>query len=565
MPIQGYITFPGIRGIIRANCTLGTGISPSAVAITLVPQRGITILIGPLIWIYGNTRIVFRNARIDKASIQVNQGGYIESLTILDRRWRWADGWISKFYNIRYKSTTGIIPETKATPQQMAKDFLFEMGEARYNVGSMPSNLNIEMKLKAHNPAQALQKLANDVGCRIIYDPINDRIDVRPKGQNSAIPSTRIVQEGAGVNIKPLPSHIDLIFNETEYEFRWSTRAVGLDTDEEIKPIDDLSYTPSNGWGKESPKGMHNVRFEHGKKAHSYAQKSVFKWYEITKALKKPVAATATTWIDPVGDEQLRYRDNNGTIFKLVEWDFELFDHMILKDLATNRRREIELYGSYWDGNFNFTNTVIMTPLDVDSSLDKKRAIVKLNKPLVFLETTGNSFTNRPAIVYVQLMGKWAPNYPQPPLRHLLRYTLGGPGLAFAIKEPALKLQVVGVYGNTGQFLNVVTNNVTLGVEANKLFVANLEQFQPVSSRNIRYEGLRKVSPSGSVLQVGWQVGPDGAFTTVGVNSTWDLILDIDEDTAAAFERELTQDILNEWLIDIDEHLADEKSKKSQP
>src|SRR5690242_16357043 len=112
---QGLAAFGGIKQILSASLTLSHGISPSVCTVEIVPQDPFTLApFGPLVLSYGSAQIVFPDCRIDRASYRLNAQGFVTSLQIQDRRWRWAYGSISGSYNI-LNAQIGINNDTRAT------------------------------------------------------------------------------------------------------------------------------------------------------------------------------------------------------------------------------------------------------------------------------------------------------------------------------------------------------------------------------------------------------------------------------------------------------------------
>src|SRR5262245_9995696 len=96
---QGLATFPGVKQILSFHGTLQQGVTPSVFQLVIIPQETPIQLQGDLTITYNNTKIVLKDCCIDIGSYSLNKQGYVVSLNIRDRRWKWDFGEISGSYN----------------------------------------------------------------------------------------------------------------------------------------------------------------------------------------------------------------------------------------------------------------------------------------------------------------------------------------------------------------------------------------------------------------------------------------------------------------------------------
>ena len=134
---QGIAYFAGIQAFLSFNYTLTPGITPGLATLYIPPQPGRIFEVGPLLVSYGNTQLVFPDCKVDRISVETDGEGHtVWGLSILDRRWKWAWGRISGYYNVRRGET--LVKETEKRPQELATLCLEAMGETGYDVSRMP-------------------------------------------------------------------------------------------------------------------------------------------------------------------------------------------------------------------------------------------------------------------------------------------------------------------------------------------------------------------------------------------------------------------------------------------
>ena len=283
--IQGLCTFPGIDAVLSATYSLQHGISPGVCTIECKPQGNFASEGGDLVFDYGGTRLVFPQCKVDSHSFRFTESGQIWSLQILDRRWKWVDfKEISGHYNVRL-DTFAILKSTEKTPQDLARFCLQAMGEGNYDVSQLPNDTRPEVHWEAENPAQALQKLVEPLGCRVVLG-IDNAVRICLVGQGGTLPSESILTASIGINPPEKPDSIKVVCGKTRFQADFVLEAVGLDLDGTIRPINELSYKPTNGWENESPGHYLGVKLllalRNPEYARELAKATVFRWYRIT-------------------------------------------------------------------------------------------------------------------------------------------------------------------------------------------------------------------------------------------------------------------------------------------
>jgi len=225
------IRWPGLKtGYYSAMHTVGHGISPSVCVLVIPPQGPDFAGFGQLEWVQGNTAVKFSSCRMDKIDPEWTSEGPIWRVTILDRRWRWRYGVIHGRYNVRnpdgsVKDGSNGERNTEKTPQELAALCFDAMGEGRYDVGDLPNDTRPEVLWDGAVPAQALQALCDQFGCRIVPQAA-DTFAIRRAGVGADLPRMDVMEFHAGFDTAELPDQVGVQLGETLIEVHLPLEAV---------------------------------------------------------------------------------------------------------------------------------------------------------------------------------------------------------------------------------------------------------------------------------------------------------------------------------------------------
>lgn len=152
--------------IVAASYTLNQGAGPSSCIVRILPQADFVIGECNIVFTDGTTTITLPNCKLDTMQLDYSQGTIWE-LTFLDRRWKWQLGQIDGRYNL-YNPDQSLNTVTEQSPQQLATLCLEMMGETGYDVANLPNVARPLANWDYANPAQALEDLAESLGCRVV-------------------------------------------------------------------------------------------------------------------------------------------------------------------------------------------------------------------------------------------------------------------------------------------------------------------------------------------------------------------------------------------------------------
>lgn len=280
---------------------MGHGTTPTGFRLVVAPQpAGSVIDQGTLGLEYNNERLEFPGCRVDRARFTFDRGGQLVELTIVDRRWKWGMaytdgdltfGRISGEYNIRredgtIKKIVGgdpalAIEDSERTPQQLAELLLLSAGEiiAPGALAALPSDVRPYVLWDSSNPMRELESLAESLGCRVVLNPLDNLVRIHKLNQGNLLPATKIMRYGGGANFNDTPDQVDVVTAPIAWQYDLTLRAVGLDLDGQVKPIDDLSYKPEGGW-IDLDLFSNGGEFDEAAKR-NLALRTVYRWYEV--------------------------------------------------------------------------------------------------------------------------------------------------------------------------------------------------------------------------------------------------------------------------------------------
>lgn len=306
---QAKFSFTGIKNAIGGSMVFSRGISPGVCILKTVPEPILFSQVGTLAIEFGSERILLPNCAVNTHTLTLDthphQTGMKRAsprtwqIQIMDRRWAWRYKKISGEYNVRLPNDmvrvgTAWTPE-KHSLYELAELCLKAMGERNYDISVLPRNVYPYVNWQNANPASELQALCDLVSCVIVYDWMYDRVVLHRLGVGESLPANPTqVNPSLPVSISRLPDKIRLECWPTRYQLRFELEAVGLDKDGDIKRIDDLTYTPSDGWEKEWWCAFPNVEEDY----RHLAFKTVFRWYRI-----KSVGTGGSLAVPGVGEQ----------------------------------------------------------------------------------------------------------------------------------------------------------------------------------------------------------------------------------------------------------------------
>lgn len=525
MTLAASVTYGGIS-CMSASYTLGHGITPGVAEIECQPQNRPFPAVGDLVISDGENSVAFLGMRADQRSARRGSDGMTWRFTLLDRRWKWQFGAIFGEYNRRDDSDETIVQEDRPilgiekTPRELAELLLDAMSEQRYDVSQLPNDQRPHVEWIGANPAQELASLADLSGCRVVLT-LDGSVRLIPLGQGSSVPSSpRITEASLSSDPPERPDAIDVIGGPFRIQTRVDLEAVGLDTDGKIKPIDNLSYKPTNGWERE------NAQFGSITDAETLAlaKKTVYRWYRLKVSTPISVPILPSDYQQITGIEQLVNVDDS-----LVEF---------AKDSVTAERtkKKARVYGVYYlnraDKDANSSTSADYEYLgDKDRlpgetvggfTVDGHRNLVIFDQQVVKKDTS----TNRYTAAELKLECSFGIRDQRTGQQVVWDYFYQVPGARSGtgpevVETDTINLEVYESFSADGtstgwKALREVSDLVN---ESRYLAEGAVQKYQSIDTADATHIGIVPISPDGALVQVTWSIEDGKPWTKISRGS----------------------------------------------
>ncbi|HUS40749.1 MAG TPA: hypothetical protein VMX74_14955 [Pirellulales bacterium] len=260
--LQATIEYPGIQQVHSASITLSHGITSSLFLLNVAPQEQQIALSGDLVLRFGTRTIAFRDCRVDQASMQFDQSGQLLSLTIADRRIDWAGGAVFGRYNVRhvngqiYQEPDGpfnAISHPERSPAELAGLLLTALGEQNFDVSALESFSEARPPANwiGGPPARYLGELVAQFACRVVLG-LDNRVRIVREGEGEQLPFEDVELFFPAIS-KDKGRKYGVMWGPTRWQVDILLEPVGLDFDDQVKPVSELSYRPDNDWESVGP------------------------------------------------------------------------------------------------------------------------------------------------------------------------------------------------------------------------------------------------------------------------------------------------------------------------
>ena len=523
--MQGIATFPGVLAVRSATYTLTPGITPGTALLEMAPQETLIAQGGTLQLAYGNVLLQFPHCRVDKGTIIRNRDGMVVELTVLDRRWKWRFGQISGNYNLRRDDATGqsggggsndnpIISSTERTPRQLCTLCLTAMGESNFDVSRVPNADRPRVQWNYTNPAQALADLAELLRCRIVLR-LDNSVTLEPLDSGVSLPADATITDiSAGVDTPEIPDQLVVVCGRKLYQVDLRLEAVGVDTDGTIKLLDQLSYTPTNGWGNVDLDHFHQVS---DARSRTLAQSCVFRWYRITSdwglAFPSEVASQIETreQLLPLEQTQLETTTVNGvTRPKPAQVFGQWFDPRVRSPYASLNGNSVSSLQPLSDGTTDDDRRALYRG---EFHLDAAQGLVQFARP-VFRWNSSSPPTRLPALLILRTTVGIRDVPSGPWQRHEKSRDLGSAGTPPRyIARDEIELRHIVRYNSTYQPHQVDSNQSAVDQACSLILDQLASEYQTTAPETRGFVGLKPIEPDGSIDRVTWIVGLQGTWT----------------------------------------------------
>lgn len=506
--LQATIEWPGLEAVESFSGTLSHGSSPSVFRISCFPQKKPPKKSGKLTLRYGGFKMTLDDCIIDSASYSFNQSGDIIGLNILDRRWRWRGGYVSRIANTK--------PETAIDSAKDLFDELSEKTGEKWDTSDVAKDIFPSISWDYVSIAQALSDLCQQTNYRVVLQT-SDKIKICKVNQGKQLPANLPCEGyGAGLDTQELPDSLLVVGAPLQVECDVYLKAVGMSEDKTLDdpwlPIEDLPYKPSTGWnvawGTVDTGLMDRPQAELIRRYVFRAYRSRFFYTPNSNVIRARIADDIPDEKKPVVVQNQYSRQLMPVLYPetAVVWgDFADRNSLNGSDRNTGAAFEKVRKPTIPDSEKVNIDFQIISVNDYDF-------IVLFSEPVFRYKDDG---TAEPANLNIRCTLQ-ANHYDGGPIRYekgaILGKTANGERLPMVIRAEDL-VQTIDIEGKSFP--------ADLEARANKYLNDKRKQLTDAKPEEATYTGWHKIELDGAIQSLAWTMGANGASMTVSRNQDY--------------------------------------------
>jgi hypothetical protein len=506
-----YCEFGGIP-IDSAEVTISRGATPSTAILRTTPDAPVSLSRSDLsLYFDGSSVLRLVDAVPETAYTRIEHDGFGVRwhITVYDRRKIWEGIPLYGEFNLRYPNGS-VNPRSKQTVRDLLQVAFLQAGEQNVVFDFDPPAVYPYVRWDGCSAASQIGMLCRSVACDIVLGSDN-RIHVVGRGIGSDLTyDERERIDNFPFNASKIPYSIILVGGPIAYQARFLLSAVGWEVDGSIKPVNELSYKPEDGWETSDMTPLHfgsvDPTYRH------LAQASVFKWYRIKYIridnhahLGFPGSSTPVNNINqflPLNDELAvlaKYADGSyARIGAMIDGNFWPYC-----DVPTPTRS-----GRVYTGKF---------------TVDGQAGIVKFDYPVVACQDSGLS-VGFPTMYLTTSFGIRS-NDTQMQEQYTRQRVIGGTAPPLRIFRPEITCVTAAMYDDTGKYTGIYTNRAEADAEADLYLDAFQREALASPMYEMEYDTLVPVEFDGRIAQVRYSTwNGRGAATHASVNFEFDVL-----------------------------------------
>ena len=547
-PGVGYVTFPGINFPIKCIAPRSNGVTPDSAVLYSLVQQEAPQQYGDLVLNFTRNTVTWKNCLVDSGTTMYSTKGHFQTWRIKDRRWAWSKSWVTGEYNPLLYDVDGDVGARRGNVRYLMEVLLTLMGETRYDVSAVDNEQKPHKGWDWANCADELQKLLDEYGY-VISLQLDDSVKVSRLKVGTDLPDNDdIISPSMVFDPAELPKRLIAVAGLTLVETRLKMEPVGEDTDGKIKPVDDLSYKPGEGWVNNMSTDMLSVGASEtdpvkAKEMKALAKKTVFKWYRVVHQ----------------SHEKNDIKDPFGQIIeKYAPEELNITDYQQYLPLSLDLNRQIN--GAYVSVRFDGAtllesarskkNIQVVKFDTIKWKLDEKLGIIKFEDPITkhkVMDTGGSQAavgidpdteTAKQDFADVFFTCSYTVTDDETGIKD--RYTreldLGGFGVDIVeMAPPNNQRMLTAEYDDPGGKISidekkitdsaktVVNNEQTLNSRLDELLQKTARTYQTRRGYVVKYRGVQLINTDGMTKQVIWRIGDqrdvDAPFNTQAVQN----------------------------------------------
>ena len=534
-PGVGYVTFPGINFPIKCIAPRSNGVLPSTAVLYSLVQQEAPQQYGDLVLNFGQNTVTWKNCLVDSGTTMYSTKGHVQTWAIKDRRWAWVKSWVTGEYNPLSYDVDGDVGARRGNVRYLMEVLLTLMGETQYDVSAVDNEQEPHKRWDWDNCADELHKLLDEYGY-VISLQLDDSVKVSRLKVGTDLPNNDdIISPSMVFDPAEVPERLIAVAGLTLVETRLKMEPVGEDTEGQIVPVDELSYTPGGTWNNMISTDMLAVAADdtdipRQNEQRALAKKTVGKCYRVVHQSHEK-----NDMNDPFGQIIKRYAPE----------ELNITDYQQYLPLSPdlNRRKNGAYASVTWNpvinevliGNARDENVSVWNFTDVKFSLDEKLGIIKFDHALTKYED-GDKTIKTFADVFYTCSYTVTDDETGIKDRYTRELDLGGFGVDIVeMAPPNNQRMLTAEYEDpdgtisieetkiTNSATTVVENEPTLNSSLDELLQKTAMKYQTRRGYVVKYRGVQLINTDGMTTQVVWRIGDqrdvDAPFNTQAVQN----------------------------------------------
>jgi len=511
----GTVTYAGVTLAKGATYTQNRGVAPDKISFKIIPQQTAIAAVGDVVMTFAGDSVTITDCLADKSNIYMSELGFTGTITFEDRRWRWSRFTPFNAHYNEYDANGDPIIESERSLRGIFLDLMTHIGEGDADLSQVSGTLFPEVDAQCAQADSLLQLLADQFGYAICLGFGSDPVSVWPIGSGNVLSTTGSEMAYSEALDPPTPpQYMQVCFGTSEAQARFTTVAVGLDTDGEIKELNDLSYTPSGGWQNE-PAHMPNVLAEFGQDEQELAEETVRRWY----------------LVDGFVDSDLELPDGSGvleSLSQILPFHDKLLEVNRKDDGVAHPPPKVFTKRSRykWPG---VRETRKSDNPDIDYEFDRYLGLVKFKKPIHLFVPGGGLL---PAEVWVEAAFKVRDSVTRQFFHYVVTTEVDAAGAGYKThREESLHARSIVLYDSDHAQTSIVSNQASLDSYAAGVINQLVGLYQFTARKEVWYNRLMNgIRIDGIVSQIRHCIsdgtdGEPGHFTIASENIEFDMFV----------------------------------------
>ena len=554
------LTYPGLPPFQEASYTLSQGVQAGTLSVTCQAGDLSQLQAVGRVMMTDGVRVVGLNrCRVDRVIPNGSTTNATYTILILDRRWEWRYRPISGHYNIPaprvydlpkvgvsalgQQLQTGnqgqpaLDEDSPPQIQEWTRKSAYDLGvlccramrETKYDIRALPRDQYPEVNWEAEIAAEALERLAELYGCRVVFNPLVDQVGVARLGEGANLPDLQpgdVMEFSDGFDPPEPPAFIAVYGAPIRYQCRFRCVARPKDFDGRHKPMADLSYQPFLGWPAQhgpiilsSNTDILNLAGERTfRDVLALANETIYRDYQIYESLPAVIPGGFRIPVNSTTSA------DNKRLTDIILTPFTV--ETARDDLGQRNQVPGRLYGKAERGSLTCQPTAEGEEIRIGFTVDAEKQMIRGSQFIRYTDRAASPVVTYPTDLILETAVNVLDRETHAAVRYVKRFPV--PGGTGDTELPILREDIkfyhrVNYVSTTEHEVNTVeTNQTQCDAQAKYYADAEIAKFTLQQPQTRTYSGIYPITVDGAIQQVSWSISTSAVRTTASRNTEHD-------------------------------------------